>query len=406
MSCVIFAAPFFTANAVRLIEAVADLPDVRLGLISQEPRERLAPQLNAKLAAHRRVEDALNTDQIVHAAQALSAELGPIHRLIGVLEQIQVPLAEARARLGVVGMGVEAAINFRDKSQMKTVLREAGLPCARHRLVCSAGDAWAFAEETGYPLVVKPPAGAGAQSTFRVDNAEALSEALAVTAPGARQEVLIEEFITGEEHSFDTFSLNGHPVFHTLTHYYPTPLEVMRNPWIQWALVLPREVDDPQYDDIRRAAFRTLEVLGMDTGLSHLEWFRRRDGSIAISEVAARPPGAQITTLISRACDFDSVNAWARLMVFGEFDPPERCYAVGAAYLRGQGQGRVKAIHGLNRAQREIGHLVTDAKLPEIGQEPSRSYEGDGYVILRHPETEVVKQALLRLVTLVRVELG
>ena len=55
----------------------------------------------------------------------------------------------------------------------------------------------------------------------------------------------------------------------------PTPLEVLRNPWIQWCVLLPREVDEPQYDDIRRAAYRALEVLGMETGLSHMEWFRR-----------------------------------------------------------------------------------------------------------------------------------
>ena len=39
-------------------------------------------------------------------------------------------------------------------------------------------------------------------------------------------------------------------MWHSLTHYYPTPLEVLRNPWIQWSVVLPREIDDPRYDDI------------------------------------------------------------------------------------------------------------------------------------------------------------
>jgi hypothetical protein len=406
MLCVIFAAPYFTANAVRFIEAVADLPGTRLGLISQEPQELLAPGLRAKLAAHWRIEDALNTGQLIYAAEALSQQLGPIHRFIGVLEQIQVPLAEARQLLGVAGMSVEAAQNFRDKAQMKTVLRQAGLPCARHRLARSAAEAWAFAEEVGYPLVVKPPAGAGAQATFRVDDAEGMSRALASSAPSAKQEVLLEEFITGEEFSFDTFSLNGQPLFHSLTHYRPTPLEVLRNPWIQWCVLLPREIDDPQYDDIRAVAFRALDVLGMDTGLSHMEWFRRKDGSIAISEVGARPPGAQITTLLSRANDFDSVGAWARLLVFGEFTPPQRRYAVGGAYLRGQGQGRIKAIHGLEQAQQEVGHLITDVKLPELGREPSSSYEGDGYVIMRHEQTAIVEQALARLITLIKIELG
>ncbi len=406
MPVVIFATPFFTDNAVRNIAAIADLPDVRLGLISQEPQEYLSPALRAKLAAHWRIDDCLNTDQLVWAAQSLAQRLGPIDRLFGAVEQMQVPLAEARAQLGIEGMSVEAARNFREKARMKTLFREAGIPCARHRLVANEADAWKFAEEVGYPLVVKPPSGAGAQSTFRVDDPDALRERLRLTPTGPNQAVLLEEYITGDEHSFDTTSIGGEAVWHSLTYYLPAPLEVMRNPWIQWRLILPREVDEPQYDDIRQVAFRALKGLGMSTGMSHLEWFRRRDGSIAISEVAARPPGAQITTLISRAHDIDFLHAWARLMVYGVFDRPPRRYAAGAAFLRGQGQGRVKAIHGLDQAQREVGHLVTDMKLPQIGQEPSPSYEGEGYVIMRHPETTVVEQALLRLITLVRIELG
>jgi hypothetical protein len=406
MPVVIFAAPYFTETAKRFIEAVVNLPEIWVGLISQEPWEHLPEPLRARIAAHWRVENALDTTQLTYAAQNLSHQLGPIHRFLGILEQIQIPLAEARAALGVKGMSVEAAWNFRDKARMKTLLGAAGLPCARHQLVTSETAAWRFAEEVGYPLVVKPPAGAAAQATFRVDHPDALREALRVSEPSTQQEVLLEEFITGNEHSFDTFSHDGRPVFHSLTHYFPTPLEVMENPWIQWCVLLPREIDEPQYDDIRAAAFRTLEVLGMETGMSHLEWFRRRDGSLAISEVGGRPPGAQITTLISRAHDFDSVYAWARLMVYGQFDAPERRYAAGAAFLRGQGRGRVRAIHGLDQIQREFGALVTDAKLPQIGQEPAVSYEGEGYVILRHPETAVVQQALRRLITLVRVELG
>jgi hypothetical protein len=144
----------------------------------------------------------------------------------------------------------------------------------------------------------------------------------------------------------------------------------------------------------------------MSTGLSHMEWFRRPDGSIAISEVAARPPGAQITTLVSRAHDIDFVQAWARLMIFNTFDPPERKYAAGAAFLRGQGEGRVRAVHGWDEARDELRDLITDVKLPAVGSSSSTSYEGEGYVIVRHPDTRVVEAAVLRIVSLLRIELA
>ena len=138
--------------------------------------------------------------------------------------------------------------------------------------------------------------------------------------------------------------LDGEVVWHSINHYFPGPLEVLREPWIQWCVLLPREVDAPEYREIRDVAGRALTVLGLRTGLSHMEWFRRPDGGIAISEVGPRPPGAQFTTLISWAHDFDLYTAWARLMVFDEFEPQPRPFAAGAAYLRGQGRGRVRAV--------------------------------------------------------------
>ena len=407
MTVVLFASPLFTDNAQIFINATADLPGVRLGVISQDPVERLRPALRGKVAAHWRVDDPLDPGQLLWGAQALSRHLGPVHRLLSVNEQIQLPLAIARERLGVYGMRPEQAYNFRDKTRMKTLLRQAGLPCAQYRLVASEAEAWDFARQVGFPLVAKPPAGAASQATYRADNPDTLVQALRASPPGHGREVLLEEFVTGEEHSFDAFCLGGRVVFHSITRYAPTPLEVMQNPWIQWTVLLPREVDHPAYNDIRYAGARSLQVLGLETGMCHLEWFRRGDGSLVISEVAARPPGAQIPTLIARAHDFDSAGAWARMMVFGVFDPPaERRYAAGAAYLRGQGRGRVRAVRGLDQVQREVGHLVTDARLPQIGQPSAPTYEGEGFVIVRHPETGVVAEALRRIVSLARVELG
>ena len=297
-------------------------------------------------------------------------------------------------------------IDFRDKARMKDLLRASDLPCARHALAESAQAALTFAEDCGYPLVVKPPAGAGAVNTCRVDSREQLEGYLRTLPPRAGAPVLLEEFITGQEFSFDSVSVDGRHVFHSITRYFPTPLEVMENPFLQWAVMLPRRIDGPEYEPIRDAGPRVLDVLGMRTGLTHMEWFRRADGSIAISEVAARPPGAQFTTLLSYAHDRDFYRAWGQLVSTGTFDVPERRFAAGAVFLRGQGSGRVVGVHGDEEAQRELAELVVEARLPRVGQPRASSYEGEGYVILRHPETEKVEAGLRRLVGLLRVELG
>src|SRR5436189_77225 len=304
----LFAAPILSENAARMIAAIVGLPGVRVGVISQAPLEDLPVPLRSQVA-HWRVVDVLDTAQLLDAVGQLEQRIGRVARLLGAYGQLQVPLAEVRERRKIAGMGAEAARNFRDKARMKSLLRDAGLPCARHRLVTGDAEARAFAREIGFPLIVKPPAGAGAQATTRVDGLDALRIAVEAATPGPDRPVLLEEYVTGDEHSFETVSVGG------------------------------------------RAA-------------------------------------------------------WARLMLFEEFAAPPRRYAVGAAYLRGQGSGRVKAIHGLDQVQHDIGSLVVDAKLPTAGQSPTGSYEGEGFIILRHTETAVVQQALQRLIATVRVELG
>lgn len=398
----IFAAPMLSENAARIIGAAARLEGVRLGVVTHDPIESLPEGLRGAVAQHWRVDDVLDLEQLTRAVANVAERLGGVDRLFAAYEQLQVPIAAVRERFGVEGMGVEAAQNFRDKARMKELFDAAGLPCARHARVTSAEEAQRFVAANGYPVVVKPLEGAGARSTFRVDTAEQLAEALRLAPPP----LLIEEHIVGDEHSFEGVMVDGRLVWHSLTHYRPTPLEVLRNGWIQWCIHLPRETGAPQYDDIRDAAAHALDVLGMKTGLCHLEWFRRRDGTIAISEVAARPPGARIMDLVSYAHDIDFDAAWGRLMILGTFEPAAPQWSSGIAFLRGQGAGSVTSIRGVEEAAAAVGSLVVAARLPSIGGAPSGSYEGEGFIMVRDRDTTAVGKALETIINLIRVELG
>ena len=402
---VIFAAPFFMDATLRFINGAAHLPGVDLTLVSQDPVEKLPPQLRQRIAGHWRVDNALDPAQLVTAAQALQNRFGPVKRYIASLEQLQVPLAVAREALEIEGLSSEVARNFRDKSRMKDVLRDAGVPCARHALVGDKSAALQFAQEVGYPLVVKPPDGAGSKGTFRLDDDTQLVDFLDRYPPNEHHPTLYEEFVRGSEFSFDSVMRDGELHWHSISHYVPSPLEVIENPWIQWSVMLPRTIDGVEFDPIRAAATQGLRALGLKTGLSHMEWFRLSEQRIALSEVGVRPPGAQITSLLSYAHDIDFYHAWPRLSVFDEFEPPARRFSAGAAYFRGQGKGRVRAIHGLDEAQKRFGHLVMEVRLPQHGQVPSDSYEGDGFVIVRDPDTDVVEHALREIIKLIRVEL-
>jgi biotin carboxylase len=406
MANVVFVAPYALPATTRFIEAAVGVPDARVGLLSSDPLERFAVAMQDRLAGHWRIGNCLDVDELAAGVSALARHLGSVDRLVAILENLQVPLAEVRERLGVSGLDANVARNFRDKEQMKTVFDQSGIPCARHRQVGSAQDVRAFATDIGFPFVVKPLAGAGARGTFRIEDGAQLGQWLDGASP-ADWPLLLEEFLVGEEHSFDSVVIDGRLAWHSIGRYHPMPLNVIENPWIQWCVVLPRDIDGERYDNIRSLGSRAVTALGLRNGFSHLEWFRRPTGSVAISEVAARPPGAQFMTLMSWAHDTDLYAAWARFAVHDQFEPPTRRYAAGAAYLRAQGRGRViKSVRGLDRVSEVTRSRIVEARLPEPGQAVTGTYEGDGYVVVRDPDTSAIEQALAEIVTTIQVECG
>lgn len=408
MRHVVLVAPRFAANTLRYVAAFADLPGAWLSVISEDPQERLPPALREKIAGHYGVRSALDAGEIVRAGRAIAKGVGPIDRLVGVLEQLQIPLADAREKLGVDGMTLETATRFRDKDAMKAVLRKAGVPVARSILASSAAELSRFVREVGFPVVVKPQAGLGSRATFRIASEAQLSAMLAMGfSPSAEKPAQVEEFVQGREHTCETVSIHGRPVWRSGTRYFPGPLEVLENPWIQYCVMLPREEGDPTYTAFHPINAAALSALGMGTGLSHMEWFLRDDGSMVVSEVGARPPGVHIMPLMSLAHDVDMIAAWAELMTFDRFEPVARKYAAGAAFFRCQGRGeRVREVRGIERVREELGSTLVELVAPRVGQPRAPGYEGEGYAIVKSDTTEGVRGALHRLVSEVRVDAG
>ena len=398
---VIFVAPFPIETTMRFVRAAAKLEDVRLLGICHSPPEGDQARVYDDVV---RVTKPLDLQDILEGIEVLRRRHGQPHRLIGILEPLMVTLAEARARFGIGGTRPEVADLFRDKSRMKDALRAANLPVARHRLVTSEASAQSFAEEVGFPMVLKPPAGMGAKATFRVSSLEALLRAVKGMRVSAESPVLAEEMLRGREHSFETITISGKPHVASISDYLPSCLDVVENPWIQWACILPRELDRPVHAAARKMGFAAIEALGLDSGMTHMEWFEKEDGSLAIGEIAQRPPGANITRMTGLAHDVDAYRGWARAVVDDELDAPwHRKYAVGCAFIRGMGQGRVVNVTGIHETHEAVGKWIMEAKLPTLGAMKSDSYEGDGYVIVRHESTDAVRAMVKKIIETMRV---
>ena len=401
MRNVVFVAPFPLETTMRFARAAAKLEGVQfLGVFQELPKGQDRRIFDDMI----QVKDGLSTKELIHAIGALKKKHGKIGRILGILEPLQVQLAEAREHFGVPGTLPKTADLFRDKARMKDALRAAGLPTARHRLVRRRADAQKFVDEVGFPLVMKPPAGMGAKATFRVSDFPSLEGALDQIRPSDERPVLAEEFLRGREFSFETLTTHGEPRFHSISHYLPSCLEVLENPWIQWACMLPRDITSPEYDGPREMGLAAVKALGLDSGFTHMEWFQRADGTLAIGEIALRPPGANITRMTGIAHDFDPYRAWARAVVDDAFDGPyQRNWAVGCAYLRGMGSGRVVRVDNVDAVNKKVGKFVEEAKMPTIGAPKSDSYEGDGFAVMKHKTTDGVRELVKYVIENVRV---
>jgi biotin carboxylase len=167
---VVLVAPRFLPNTVRYIRAFIELDGVETTVISESPESALPTSIREKLAGHYRVPACMDARQLVGALRVITRAIRPVDRLVGTLEQLQLPLAEAREALSIPGMHSAMARNFRDKDRMKDVLRARGVPVARSGLVESDGALRSFFRTLGGAVIVKPQAGLGARSTYRLEN--------------------------------------------------------------------------------------------------------------------------------------------------------------------------------------------------------------------------------------------
>ncbi len=302
--------------------------------------------------------------------------------------------AQIREALGVPGQSFAQAQRFRNKDLMKQALAAGGVRVPRHQVASTASEIWAAAEAIGYPLIIKPIAGAGSVDTFRCD--EAADVARALTQLGHVPEMNVEEFIEGEEFTYDTICARGDIKYFHIGVYRPRPLIARTNEWISPQTLSYRHVDDPWVAGGRAMGEQVLKVLEYDTGFSHMEWYRKADGEVIFGEIGARPPGARTVDLMNFASDVDLFTGWAEAETQGTFSLDiERKYHCASISKRAHGHGRLTRIEGLDGLRQRCGDAICTVDLLPIGS-PRRDWKtsllSDGYVTLRHPDWQTTLQ--------------
>ncbi|MDX1403852.1 MAG: ATP-grasp domain-containing protein [Woeseiaceae bacterium] len=296
--------------------------------------------------------------------------------------------AELRRHFDVPGQSIDQAHRFRDKEAMKRALDDAGIRTPRHVAVSSVAGVWEAVEDIGFPVILKPIAGAGSADTYRIDDRNDLRAVL----PRLRHvpTVSVEEFVDGEEYTFDTITIDGKIQYFNIAWYRPRPLIARSNEWISPQVIALRDVERPELAGGIQMGRDVIAALGFDNGFTHMEWYRKADGEVVFGEIGARPPGAHQVDQMKYACDFDVFRAWAQAVTEKRIDADiRRLYNVATIYKRARGVGTIRSIEGTDDLQRRFGkHVVWNTLLPP--GTPRRDWRktlvSDGFIMLRHPD--------------------
>ncbi|MGI8702117.1 MAG: ATP-grasp domain-containing protein [Nocardioidaceae bacterium] len=393
---VIFVEPFFPSNQRQFVRGLAEAGANVIG-IGEYPEHALDDDLRAQLTHYHQVPSIIDVEAMTGAVRWIQSKVW-VDKLEATIESHTLAAAQVRENCSIPGTSVRTTWLCRDKPSMKEALRSVGVPTAASTAADTAGEVYTFADSVGFPLILKPRSGAGAQDTTRVDDARELDAALASLAAQHTASIAVEEFVEGHEGFYDTLSIDGRPALDFVSHYYPNVLEAMRSRWISPQFVSTNRVDSvTDYAQVRDMGRRVNEALGIGTSATHMEWFFGPKG-LRFSEIGCRPPGVGAWDLYSAGNDLDLYRQWANAIVHGSVDAqPSRRNASGIVALRPDRDGHVSGYDGVDALASRYGEWVLDAHLPDPGtptQPVAAGYMANAYVRMRHPDYDILRGML------------
>ncbi len=403
---VVFIAPDFPPEQRLFTRGLARVGAEVIG-VGGSPEGALDPAVRAALSAYLHVPHLFNEPRAAETIARAVARLKP-DRVESLWEPTVLLAARVREMLDLPGMRYDTALGFRDKVTMRERCAAAGVRIPHTRRARTVGEAWQAAEEIGFPLVLKPVAGAGSADTYRCDTPDALNDVLRRT--GHVPEVSVEEFVDGEEFTCDAVCIDGEPVFESVTQYFPRPLVFRSEQWISPAQLTYRDPHQPALMPGVELGRRVVQALGMGTGFTHMEWYRKPDGEVVLGEIGCRNGGGHLVDMMNWSNDIDLYTEWARAVCFGEFEAaPSRAYHVGMVFKRAVGEGRITGVVGQQMFHNAAGPwLVADTLLP-VGahrRDWKATLVSDGFLCVRHPELGKVRGLMDRAIDEVRLYAG
>jgi hypothetical protein len=394
---VVFIEPRFPGNQRLFVKALAEV-GAQVTAIGEGSKDSLDDDLKRWLLHYEEVRSVVDEEAVLRALRFVQGRKH-VDRLEATIEAHIMPTARVREAAGIPGTSVRTAFLCRDKPAMKQLLREGGIPCAQSTGASSVAEVRAFVEQVGFPIIIKPRAGAGASGAARVDSLADLEPALRSLGAGQPGwSIALEEFIEGHEGFYDTLCISGQVVHDFACHYYPNVLEAMRTRWISPQFVATNRIDTaPAYQELKVLSRKVVALLGIETSATHMEWFYGPRG-LKFSEIGCRPPGVRAWDLYNVGNDMDLYREWA--MAITRAQPSQRAsrrFAAGIIALRPEHDGVIAGYEGLDAIQNAFGGHIVDVHLPHEGtptQPVEAGYMANAWLRMKHENYDELRRML------------
>lgn len=404
---VLFIAPDFPNYQRHFVRALKEV-GAKVSGIGDRPAEHMPEEVKQMLDAYYQISNVTDTQALLECVRYIQS-LGWVDKLEATIEAHMLAAAEVREAASIPGMSFDQTWICRDKTTMKQFMQDRDIPCAAFASADNPQQVKEFAERVGYPIIIKPRAGAGASATWRCNNEQQLWPAIEETGIDRGNSAALEEFIEGHEGFYDTLVAGGEVQHEFVSHYYPNVLEAMRTRWISPYIIVTNRSDLDDYNDLKVMGRKVIKEIGLQSVPTHMEWFVGEKG-LKFSEIGARPPGVGQWDLYCAANDIDLYKEWAHATVHGQCPGKlSRRYSAAILSLRPTQDGTIHGYTGVEEIMEKYGEWIIDCHFPSPGtptQPISAGYMANAWVQIKYPDYDDLRNILMEIANTITVYAG
>jgi hypothetical protein len=362
---------YFAANLLKR--------GVRVLGITDQPTYQLHHDVRDSLYSHAQVGSLHDTEDVLREVDQLQHQFGTIHRIESHLETWLDLEAEVREAFDIPGLRPHQLGALKRKSLMKAAFQGAGVRVAESAQAANSRALKRLIRKVGFPLILKPDTGVGAQDVHKINSKNDLHAFLTRNDPGG---YLAEEFIQGNIVTYDGLAgANGKVLFYT-SHQYSADARRIVGEGLDFFYLNARSIPD----DLAKAGRHIIEGLDIREKFFHLEFFRIPSGELVGIELNIRPPGGFTTDMFNYAHDIDVYDLWAGV-VTGEiqdfaYERPYHCAHISRRRRYAYQRSHDEVVHSL-------GHrLCTFQELNPL----YASAMGEWAYLVRSPDRKEIRE--------------